>query len=258
MELIDLAPHGSFWRPFLYGALIFGVRYFIIAGFAFLALYAMRAPGKLQSAAPRGADIRREITYSIAAFLIFGLINGVIFGYGIVPYTQLYFRVADHGWTYFWLSIPLMILAHDAWFYWIHRLMHTRAMFRLFHGVHHLSRNPTPWAAYSFHPYESVLEALGIVLIFFIMPSHPLALLIFQTISALINVYGHLGYELYPRAFAQHWLGRWINTSVAHNAHHEKARHNFGFYFLFWDRWMGTLAPDYEACYHEKLAAQSC
>jgi len=252
---MTLLPQGPFWHPFVFGAGIFGVRYLMLAVAAFLAWYARRARGKLHPAMPRAADIRREIAYSMAAFVIFGLINAVIFGYGIVPYTQLYFRVADHGWLYFWLSIPLMILVHDTWFYWIHRLMHTRALFRLFHGVHHLSRNPTPFAAYSFHPYESVLEALGIVLIFFIMPSHPLALLIFQTVSAVINVYGHLGYELYPRGFAQHPLGRWINTSVAHNAHHEKARHNFGFYFLLWDRWMGTLDPAYEARYREKKLA---
>jgi len=117
--------------------------------------------------------------------------------------------------------------------------MHTRALFRTFHAVHHLSTNPTPWTAYSFHPLESVVQALGVVLIIFIMPSHPLALIIFQTISTAINVYGHLGYEIYPRSCSRHWLGRWINTSVAHNLHHKTARHNFGFYFLFWDRLMG-------------------
>jgi sterol desaturase/sphingolipid hydroxylase (fatty acid hydroxylase superfamily) len=251
-----LLPAGPFWWPFVVAAGIYGVRYLIVAGLAFAVWYARGARGKLQQAKPGAAQIRREIAYSIAAIFIFGLINGVIFGYGIAPHTQLYWKVADHGWLYFWLSIPLMILAHDAWFYWTHRLMHTRALFRAFHGVHHLSRNPTPWAAYAFHPYESVVEALGVVLIFFIMPCHPIALLIFQTISTLINVYGHLGYELYPQGWPQHWLGRWINTSVAHNAHHEKARHNFGFYFLFWDRWMGTLEPGYEARYREsKLAA---
>jgi sterol desaturase/sphingolipid hydroxylase (fatty acid hydroxylase superfamily) len=251
-----LLPAGPFWWPFVVAAGIYGVRYLIVAGLTFAAWYARGARGKLQQAKPGAAQIRREIAYSIAAIFIFGLINGVIFGYGIAPHTQLYWKVADHGWLYFWLSIPLMILAHDAWFYWTHRLMHTRALFRAFHGAHHLSRNPTPWAAYAFHPYESVVEALGVVLIFFIMPCHPIALLIFQTISTLINVYGHLGYELYPQGWPQHWLGRWINTSVAHNAHHEKARHNFGFYFLFWDRWMGTLEPAYEARYREsKLAA---
>ncbi len=37
---------------------------------------------------------------------------------------------------------------------------------------------------------------------------------------------------------------RWaagVNTSVAHNAHHATARHNYGLYFLWWDRGMGML-----------------
>ena len=262
MDTLELArallPQGPFLWPFLFGAGIFGIRYLLLAGVAFLAWYGKRAVQprnrKLQDAAPRAGQIRREIAYSVMAVLIFGLINGAIFGYGIAPHTQLYWNVAQYGWIYFWLSIPLMILVHDAYFYWTHRLMHTRALFRTFHGVHHLSTNPTPWAAYAFHPFESVLQALGVVLIFFIMPSHPSALLIFQTVSTAINVYGHLGYELYPRGWPQHPLGRWINTSVAHNAHHDKARHNYGFYFLFWDRWMGTLDPSYEMRYREKFA----
>lgn len=63
----------------------------------------------------------------------------------------------------------------------------------------------------------------------------------------IYNVYGHLGFELYPRKFASGKIGRWINTSVNHNMHHQYFTGNYGLYFLFWDRWMGTLHPDYEA-----------
>ncbi len=249
-----LLPQG-FLKPFLVAAGIYGIRYVLLAGTAFLVWYARPAGGKLQRAMPRAGQIRREIAYSAVAVLIFGLVIGAISGYGIAPHTLLYLDVARYGWAYFWLSILLVILAHDAYFYWTHRLMHTPALFRAFHGVHHLSRNPTPWTAYAFHPLESVVQALGLVLIIFIIPLHPAALLIFHTISTAINVYGHLGYELYPRGWAQHPLGRWINTSAAHNAHHDGARHNFGFYFLFWDRWMGTLDPSYEAKYRRSFAA---
>src|SRR6266700_3284126 len=179
MAALDLAhtllPQGPFLWPFLFGAGIYGIRYLLLAGIAFLAWYGKRAVQprnrKLQDAAPRAGQIRREIAYSVMAVLIFGVINGVIFGYGIAPHTQLYWNAAQYGWVYFWLSIPLMIVVHDAYFYWTHRLMHTRALFRTFHGVHHLSTNPTPWTSYAFHPFESVVEALGVVLIFFIMPS---------------------------------------------------------------------------------------
>jgi sterol desaturase/sphingolipid hydroxylase (fatty acid hydroxylase superfamily) len=248
---MNLLPQSPFWGPFFWGAAIFGFRYLVFAGLAFATWYGGREEkrGKLQGSMPGLRQLAREISYSVVAVVVFGLVNGVIFGYGIAPHTGLYFDIAQHGWAYFWLSIPVMILVHDAYFYWTHRLMHHRALFRAFHAVHHLSTNPTPWTAYAFHPLESAVQALGVVLIIFIMPAHPLALLIFQTISTAINVYGHLGYELYPRNWPRHWLGRWINTSVAHNFHHKTARHNFGFYFLFWDRWMGTLDPAYEARY---------
>src|SRR2546428_477013 len=125
----------------------YGMRYPLLAGIAFLAWYGKRAVQprnrKLQDATPRAGQIRREIAYSVMAVLIFGVINGVIFGYGIAPHTQLYWNAAQYGWVYFWLSIPLMIVVHDAYFYRTHRLMHTPALLRTFHVVHHRSTHPT-------------------------------------------------------------------------------------------------------------------
>jgi sterol desaturase/sphingolipid hydroxylase (fatty acid hydroxylase superfamily) len=88
-------------------------------------------------------------------------------------------------------------------------------VFGIVHRVDHLSTNPTPWTAYSFHPIESMVQAGAVVLIIFVLPMHPLALIIFQTVSTAVNVYGHCGYELYPPHWSRHWLGRRINTSVA-------------------------------------------
>ena len=65
------------------------------------------------------------------------------------------------------------------------------------------------------------------------------------------NVYGHLGYELFPKAFNMHPIGRWLNTSVNHNQHHKKFTGNYGLYFLFWDRWLGTIRDDYNREYQE-------
>jgi len=47
-------------------------------------------------------QLAREIAYSVAAVLIFGLVNAVISGYRIAPHTQLYFDIAQYGWIYFW------------------------------------------------------------------------------------------------------------------------------------------------------------
>ena len=55
-----------------------------------------------------------------------------------------------------------------------------------------------------------------------------------------MNVLGHLGFELYPKGFTTHWLGKWNNTSTHHNMHHKYYNCNYGLYFNIWDRIMGT------------------
>jgi lathosterol oxidase len=164
----------------------------------------------------------------------------LLYSIGLIEHSMLYSNVSDYGWLWFWLSVPIMLLAHDAQFYWLHRLIHTRTLFSKIHRVHHLSKHPTAWAAYSFHPLEAIGEALIAISIIFVMPVHPLAFMLFQSISIVFNAYGHSGREFISGSCQQHWLGRWFNTSTAHNQHHRSAIGNYGLYFLFWDRWMGT------------------
>jgi sterol desaturase/sphingolipid hydroxylase (fatty acid hydroxylase superfamily) len=64
-----------------------------------------------------------------------------------------------------------------------------------------------------------------------------------------------LGWELYPAGFSKHPVGKWINTSVNHNQHHQFFKGNYGLYFLFWDRVMGTLRTDYDS-HFEKVKAR--
>jgi Delta7-sterol 5-desaturase len=228
-----------------------GSRYFFIAGIAFLLFYLvlknrLRLP-KIQPRFPRLKDYGREMGYSALTVCIFGLVPLLIIkNPAVLPHTTFYTKVDQFGWAYFFLAFPLMFILHDTYFYWTHRLMHHPRLFRLFHLVHHESINPSPWAAYAFHPLEAVVEA-GIFLIFlFTIPIHPLHLAIFFFIMIVYNVYGHLGFELYPRGFNRHWLGKWINTSVNHNLHHQYFKGNYGLYFTFWDRVMHTIRADYD------------
>ena len=56
-----LLPQGSFLTPFLNATGIYGIRYVLLAGTAFLVWYARRPQGKLQRAMPQRSQIRREI-----------------------------------------------------------------------------------------------------------------------------------------------------------------------------------------------------
>jgi Delta7-sterol 5-desaturase len=42
-----------------------------------------------------------------------------------------------------------------------------------------------------------------------------------------------------------------MNTATHHNMHHQLLKHNFGLYFNFWDRLMGTNHPEYEQRFEE-------
>ncbi|MGL4598343.1 MAG: sterol desaturase family protein, partial [Bacteroidia bacterium] len=61
----------------------------------------------------------------------------------------------------------------------------------------------------------------------------------------------HLGYELFPRKFVRHGLFKWSNTSTHHNMHHRLVKCNYGLYFNFWDRILGTNHADYEKHFEE-------
>lgn len=238
---------------------IIASRYFIIGGLAFVIFYVLPWKKvrfrKIQERTPKGKDYFREITSSVVTMAIFAAVPFILVkNDAIRPYTTYYTDMHQHGMLYFFAAYPIMFLMHDTYFYWAHRLMHHPAIFRQVHLLHHRSTNPSPWAAYAFHPLEALMEA-GIVVIFlFTIPIHKLHLLFFFLFLILYNVYGHLGYELYPKGFSKHPIGRWINTSVSHNQHHQFFTGNYGLYLLFWDRVMGTLRPDYDKQYEEVSA----
>lgn len=231
------------------------LRYLVIAAIAFLIFYVVRKEKvrsrKIQLKFPETGDYLRELSYSIITVFIFTAVGWLVFMTPIKQYTKIYWQINDFSILYFVLSIALILITHDTYFYWTHRAMHHKIFYKTFHRVHHLSVNPSPWAAFAFHPLEAVVEAFIIVVVAFLFPLHPLAIGIFLLIMMTYNVYGHLGFELYPRGFSKSRIGRWINTSVNHNQHHQFFKGNYGLYFLWWDRWMGTLREDYDHQFDE-------
>jgi sterol desaturase/sphingolipid hydroxylase (fatty acid hydroxylase superfamily) len=105
--------------------------------------------------------------------------------------------------------------------------------------------NPTPWAAYAFHPFEAIFEAGIIPLLLMLIPLHRTAFYLFSAIMLWANLYGHIGFEFMSPRIAQHPIFRWLNTGLNHNYHHRHFQGNYGLYFTFWDWLMGTLrVPD--------------
>jgi sterol desaturase/sphingolipid hydroxylase (fatty acid hydroxylase superfamily) len=87
---------------------------------------------------PTATQIKREILHSLRSIAIFGLVTGTVVYAGFSGWTRLYLRIDDYGWGWFVLSIGLMIVLHDAYFYWTHHALHHekfRANFGLYFNV---------------------------------------------------------------------------------------------------------------------------
>jgi Delta7-sterol 5-desaturase len=218
-------------------SLIVGVRYVIVSG-AFAAATHARHPGLYTGLS---AQMRREVAWSLASALIYGVPAGVVaWGWKTFGWTRIYSDIHAFPLWYAPLSVLLYLVAHDSWFYWTHRWMHQPRIFKLAHAVHHDSRPPTAWAAMAFHPIEAITGAVIIPLLVFLIPIHIACLGLVLAIMTVMGVTNHMGWEIFPRFMWRGPLGAWLITASHHQRHHDLYRGNYGLYFRFWDRLCGT------------------
>ncbi|MBY0232452.1 MAG: sterol desaturase family protein, partial [Gemmataceae bacterium] len=187
-------------------------------------LRARMRPRRVSPLDPSAEQVRREILQSLRSIAVFGLVTLGVMLAAYSGHTRLYWRIDRHGWGWFLLSILVMVVVHDAYFYWTHRLMHHRLLFKWVHRTHHLSTSPTPWAAYAFSPLEALVQAGIGPLLVFTLPVHPLAFAAFMAWQILFNVLGHCGHEIFPRWFLRSPAGLILNSVTHHALHHEKYR----------------------------------
>lgn len=219
------------------------------AGAAFFLLYVWKRNPlrlrKVQPAFPHAEHIRREVRYALLSALIFSLNGLAIYIFMGLGWTLIYDDIAAYGWLYLAFSVVATIVLHDAYFYWTHRLMHHRRLFKLFHRVHHESLSPSPWAAYAFAPAEAVVQTSFLTILVFMMPIHPTVVYAFMVHMIVRNVIGHSGFELFPKGVVAHPVLGLLTTTTHHDLHHSAGHANYGLYFTWWDRLVGTEHPEY-------------
>ncbi len=235
------------------------VEYFLAAGVLYMFFYVWKKKkywhAKIQRRYAENKNTIRDITYSFSTTVIFGIVIILVIWSIKHGHTLVYNPIDKYGYTWYFLSILLIIIIHDTYFYWTHRFLHWKLIFKWSHKTHHLAHNPTPFSAYAFHPVEALINAPGIPLAAFIIPVHISAIFIATFYQLLINVGAHNGYEFFPKGFTTHKIFKWHNTAPHHNMHHKFAKCNYGLYFNFWDRVMKTNHAKYEE-YFEGVIAQ--
>jgi len=226
-------------------------RYVLFSVGAWLVLWVVLAiplaGRKIRDTRPPARQLVLEFLISIRSIMIFSTMGLLTFGLFRAGLMQGPFIARELGPIWFWTSLVLMIIGHDAWFYWTHRLIHDRRLFRVFHRRHHRSNNPSPFTAYSFDLGEAVIAALFVPLWMLIVPTQWPVIGLFVLHQIARNTIGHSGYELFPARKDGRPLLPWLTTVTHHDLHHAQAGYNYGLYFTWWDRLMGTEHPDYLA-----------
>ena len=131
----------------------------------------------------------------------------------------------------------LIPFIRDGHFYFVHRLLHWKPLYKFAHKTHHLNTNTGAWSGVSMHWFEHILYFSGI-LIHWIIPSHPLIAMFHVFHAGIAPTAGHTGYE--RMVFKK---GQWIPCGdYNHYLHHKLFECNYaGGGMSFFDKIFGTF-----------------
>ncbi|MDB5363284.1 MAG: fatty acid hydroxylase family protein [Rhodospirillales bacterium] len=192
--------------------------------------------------------VRRDILQSVRSLASIAL----MFSIGHTLYTKFHVGFAE------WplsvgsvvLSFLLSMLAYDTWFYWMHRLLHTKPFYRRIHRWHHLSLPSVAWSNNSDTLVDNLFLQSYWLAAHLICPIAPVVLLVHKLYDHVSGIIGHSGVEhgggiTYPPSP--------FNSVTHHDQHHRFFNYNYSPHFTLWDRLMGTLHPSHDAEVKENL-----
>ncbi|MGH7092580.1 MAG: sterol desaturase family protein [Stellaceae bacterium] len=142
------------------------------------------------------------------------------------------------------LSALASLVLFDTWFYWFHRLIHSRWLYRRVHRWHHMTVTPVVWSNNSDRLIDNLFLQSYWLVAHFLFPVAPAVLLAHKLYDQVTGVVGHSGWE---------HAGSWslppspLVGVTHHDQHHRYFRCNYATHFSLWDRLMGTLHPEHDA-----------
>lgn len=166
-----------------------------------------------------------------------------MFSNGIIPMVTF----NSHP-VYFILIMFSVVLLRPFHFYWVHRLIHWKPLFRMCHYLHHKNINIGPWSGLAMHPLEHFIYFTGVVF-HWIIPSHPIHAIFHLMHAGLSAPMGHIGFdELVGKR------DKGVSTEFYfHYLHHKYFTVNFGDEVVPLDKWFGSHHDGSEEAHSEML-----
>ena len=218
----------------------------VIAGGLHLYLFTFRAQGKRLKYDPReelekgrrftfNNQVLDNIFWSLAGGVSIWSAYEVLYLWGLANGVVPSFLIAEHpiAFVVWLLVLPVLRSSH---FYMIHRFLHWPPLYRRVHSLHHRNIHIGPWSGMSMHPVEQVIY-ISSALVHFVIPSHPVILLLHLYSRCLGPAFSHSGFEkllVKDTAIVD-------SADFHHQLHHRFFECNYGTVDAPWDRWFGSF-----------------
>jgi Delta7-sterol 5-desaturase len=239
------ASQPAFWvLAFLLLFVLITGRYLIVSGLFYGVFYIWNRnqwqARKLSKKEYKPKQLQTEIVWSTISSLIFAAAALGTMWLWENGYTKVYGTITTKDIWYMPLSLLISMFGQETYYYWTHRVMHHPAIFRHVHKVHHDSHTTSPFTAFSFHPIESLIQAVVLPVIVIVLPMHWIVILVQLVLMSITSVINHLNIDAFPDTRLKQQLQKWIIGASHHARHHKQYKYNFGLYFTMWDRLLKT------------------
>lgn len=257
-NLLMLFPDANTLAGFSLWVLIFFAficgRYFLISGIFYAVFYywfpEKWKKNKINQQSYKKGQLKKEMYWSTLSAIIFAITGAASVWLWQAGHLKIYVVAGLYGLWYLPVSLIIYMIFQETYYYWIHRWMHIPAIFKIVHKVHHDSKISSPFTAFSFHPFEALLQAVFLPVVLLIIPIQLYALIFLLFIMSISSVINHLDIELYP-ASSQGFFAKWVIGATHHSLHHKQYKYNFGLYFTFWDVIKKTESPYFKELFRK-------
>jgi lathosterol oxidase len=195
---------------------IIAARYLLLSGLFYWLLW-RRGGEKLKAKRlnrdrPIRAIIMQEIRLSLISSVVYAVPAAITLVALLHGGTAVYYDWRAYGGVpYLFLSFFIYLAVQDTYYYWAHRVLHHPRL--------------TGW----------LLPAMV-----FVIPIHIALLVALLMFMSMVAVFNHSGWEILPRWLVHGPIGGQLISATHHSYHHIRFDKNYGLYFRFWDRIMGT------------------
>eukprot|EP01114_Cavostelium_apophysatum_P003113 TRINITY_DN1285_c0_g1_i1.p1 TRINITY_DN1285_c0_g1~~TRINITY_DN1285_c0_g1_i1.p1 ORF type:complete len:262 (-),score=54.97 TRINITY_DN1285_c0_g1_i1:221-1006(-) len=168
---------------------------------------------------------------------IFPQLLMMTFVYPVISWMGARLDLPFPDWKHTMLLVFVFFVIEDAWFYWVHRLLHWGPFYTYIHKVHHTHTSPFPMAAEYAHPVETIILGFGSFIGPLFFKPHMLEIWVWLFFRLWQEIDAHCGYD-YPWSL-HHFLPIW-GGSEFHDFHHMNFVGNYGSTLRVWDKICGT------------------